>query len=620
MNTVKKQTFVWNLDVPAEQLWWVLADTARFNEAAGFPKHDIEEIPQTDGSVEFVARAKIGPFTLVWDEEPQNWVENRWFRHRRCFRNGPISALCATLVICPQAGRSRAEYTVEIEAANPLGRLLLRTGLFWQIHRKFNALVADAAEFCRGRRDTEFKFKSPKLTPGARARGADIADRIEKTAHGHGLAAKLVDYVLSKPEVDVWSIRPLKLARLWKVPERHGIELCMEAVKQGLLRLRWDLLCPRCQVGKQTVAALKDLPDGAHCPSCNIDFKQEFSKNVELAFHPSTSIRVVDEGEYCLMGPITTPHIKLQLTVEAGGERTEKLDFAPGHYRVRTLEPGSETTIQFEGGGFPEISASDDGITTGASCELGTVMVKNQATRKLTFIIEELAWRRDALTAHRATTLQAFRDLFDDDVLRPGDDVEIDSITIMFTDLKGSTAMYDRIGDPRAYVLVRDHFEILGRVVRECNGTIVKMIGDAIMAVFADPTDGLSCGVRIHDEIERFNEHSGKEPIIIKLGLHLGKCISVTLNDKLDYYGSMPNMAARIQGESTGGDIVMSREFIDDPGVALVLKGFSPRQETARLKGFEQPAAYFRVTPEELSAKRQPDRSHGAGETRSTVM
>ena len=75
------------------------------------------------------------------------------------------------------------------------------------------------------------------------------------------------------------------------------------------------------------------------------------------------------------------------------------------------------------------------------------MVLDNRSPRNLTFIIEEQVWKRDALTAHRATTMQAFRDLFDEDVLRPGDDVEIDHVSIMFTDLKGSTALYERIGD-----------------------------------------------------------------------------------------------------------------------------------------------------------------------------
>ena len=599
-----KTSFNWDFDVPVQSMWSVLADTAKFNEAAGFPKHNIEEIPQPDGSVHFIARGKVGPFSLEWDDYPQNWVDKRWFRHLREFRSGPIKSLCATYEVFEKAAGSDSRYTVEIEPANLIGRLAIAGGMFKIIKHNFTKLANSAAEFCHHRRETEFDFKRPALVRGAKVRARELALQIEESPYGHGLADLLVDYVLTRPDVDVFSIRPLKLARLWDVEQRKAIELCLEAVKRGLLRLRWDLLCPRCQIGKLSIDALKDLPDGAHCSSCNIDFKQEFSTNVELAFHPSQSIREVTAGEFCMMGPMSTPHIKAQLTVDTGERRVEAIDLDAGDYRIRTLEPGEELQLTVEVDGLPPVHADADGIAIAKGERKHAVDVHNLSDRGRTFILEELAWRQEALTARRATMFQAFRDLFDDDVLRPGDDVEIDSITIMFTDLKGSTELYDRIGDPQAYVLVREHFDILGQAIRESNGSIVKMIGDAVMAVFYDPVDAFRCGERIHDDIEHFNRTSGKEPLTVKLGLHTGRCISVTLNGKLDYYGAAANMAARLQGQSTGGDIVLSEQFAGDPAMQDLVKTYAPTRETVTLKGFDQAVPFFRISAQVLAERR----------------
>ena len=602
---LKSTSFEWDFDVPVEAMWSVLADTARFNEAAGFPKHDIEEIPQSDGSVRFIAHSRLGLLSLEWEDYPQNWIHNRWFRHLREFKTGPIKTLCATYEVFAKQEGSSSRYSVEIDPANLLGRVVLRLGMFRAIRYNFTKLARSAAQYCRGESDREFDFKRPKLMHNARARTQQLATQIEASPYGHGLARRLAEYVLTRPDVDVLTIRPLRLARLWNIDERKVIELCLEAVKVGLLRLRWDLLCPRCQIGKLTIESLRDLPDGAHCSSCNIDFKQEFSNNVELAFHPSKAIRTVKPGEFCMMGPMTTPHIKAQLTVEAGEQRAEEITLPDGDYRIRTLEPGAEVRLTVTGQKLPAITTDETGIYADENANMSSLTVKNLSERRLTFILEELAWRADALTARRATTFQAFRDLFDDDVLRPGDDVEIDSITIMFTDLKGSTALYDRIGDPQAYVLVREHFEILGNAVRECNGSIVKMIGDAIMAVFSDPADGFRCGVRIHADIQSYNQNSNKDNLTVKLGLHTGRCISVTLNGKLDYYGAAANMAARLQGQSHGGDIVLSEQFAQDPAVRELIREYTPVQDTVMLKGFEQPIPFFRISAETLAEIRE---------------
>lgn len=600
----KSKTWVWHFDKPVQVIWPVLSDTARFNEAAGLPRHDIIETPRADGSVEYLARARLGPFRLEWEEQPVNWVDRQWFEHCRIFRNGPIDFLCATLKLIAEGDGCRCEYTVDSAARNLLGRLMLATGFFAQIDRTFTPLIDSARAFADGQRDTYFDCRNPRLTPGADARAADIVRCIEATPHGHGLAKRLCEHILHRQEVDVWTIRPLQLARDWGVPERCTIELCLEAVKQGLLRLRWDLLCPRCQVGKGSVLALDELPQGSHCSTCNIDYERDYTNNVELAFQPANGIRPLDSGEYCLFGPGSTPHIKVQLTIPAGERRLIPIQLEHGRYRVRTLEPGGEQIVDWRDGAFPAVIADGREVRLGEASGNDLLALENASRRPLTLIVEEHAWLRDALTAKRVTAMQVFRDLFDEQVLRPGDDVEIDHITIMFTDLKGSTALYERIGDPKAYALVREHFAILGKAVRENEGAIVKTIGDAIMAVFVNPADGLRSAMQIQEDIEAFNGDSGKEPVTIKLGLHCGRCISVTLNNRLDYYGSAANKAARLEAQSGGGDIVLSPEFAADPEVAPLLADIPRRAESAVLKGFAEPIAFLRIDAETLAKRR----------------
>lgn len=155
---VSKTIFNWDFDVPAHAIWKVLADTASFSEAAGFPKHNIEEIPQPDGSVHFIARGKVGPFSLEWDDYPQNWIDKRWFRHLREFRSGSIKSLCATYKVFAKPAGSQSRYAIEIEPANLLGRLALAGGMFGVIQHNFTQLANAAAEFCRHQRATEFEL------------------------------------------------------------------------------------------------------------------------------------------------------------------------------------------------------------------------------------------------------------------------------------------------------------------------------------------------------------------------------------------------------------------------------------------------------------------------------
>jgi class 3 adenylate cyclase len=221
--------------------------------------------------------------------------------------------------------------------------------------------------------------------------------------------------------------------------------------------------------------------------------------------------------------------------------------------------------------------------------------MENRVSRDAGIVVESRGWVRDALTAHRATTMQAFRDLLPGHALRPDEDVAIDNVTLMFTDLKGSTALYERIGDGRAYRLVRDHFAFLAGVVRSHNGTLVKTIGDAVMAAFSDPAEAVAAALEVQEEVANFNARTDDEEITIKLGLHGGSCIAVTMNDRLDYFGSIVNTAARLQGQSRGGDIVLSQSLADDAAVATLIAGRATQGEMAPLKGLARPVAFRRL-------------------------
>jgi class 3 adenylate cyclase len=253
----------------------------------------------------------------------------------------------------------------------------------------------------------------------------------------------------------------------------------------------------------------------------------------------------------------------------------------------------------------------DMAVRSGGAATPGFIRLSNHTLRPLTFIIEDRAWVQDALTADRITTMQAFRDLFASEALRPGDDVGVAKIALMFTDLKSSTAFYEKVGDAHAYHLVRDHFAFLAAIIRENDGAIVKTIGDAVMAAFADPAKAVRASIAIQRQVARFNAEHGGDSIVIKLGLHAGPCIAVTLNERLDYFGSTVNLASRLQGESAGGDIVLSAETAADPAVAEALQGLDLTREAVDIRGFDRPIAFHRLRMESAQAEAAPARAAG---------
>ena len=204
------------------------------------------------------------------------------------------------------------------------------------------------------------------------------------------------------------------------------------------------------------------------------------------------------------------------------------------------------------------------------------------------FILERLTWSDQATTAAEVTALQRFRELFAGEALRPGERFSVGSLTILFTDLCGSTRMYNEVGDAPAFGLVMNHFDLLIEAVQKEDGAVVKTIGDAVMAVFKRPVGAVRATLRAQQALAAAD--GALSELSLKAGMHFGLCIAVTLNEKLDYFGSTVNIASRLEHLSEGGDVVVSSAVRDDPEVADFLGSSQVIVDPleARLKGFEE--------------------------------
>lgn len=166
-----------------------------------------------------------------------------------------------------------------------------------------------------------------------------------------------------------------------------------------------------------------------------------------------------------------------------------------------------------------------------------------------------------------------------------------------FSDLKGSTALYDRIGDLNAFSLVQQHFERLQRVTVRHNGAIVKTIGDAVMAAFLNPLDAMRAAIEMRGEIATFNRDRVDRDLILKIGVHTGAAIAVTLNDRLDYFGQTVNIAARVQNLADADEIYVSHDVYDAEGVQTELAGLAIVEKLATLKGIRSNLRVYCVRP-----------------------
>ncbi len=585
---------------PPAAIWPFVSDSARIVELSGFAPYRFEERADVQGRVRRFARGKIGPFPVSFEEDFGEWQENRRFFEVREYRNGPMRRWEFGCELFAEGGGCRLLVTGMAEASGLLGFVAKRAGIF---DTEFGKAMAAIERLIR-------ESDGPALIPGwsaedlvepsARQRLDALVAELAPDPASHGLVPNLVDFLRHAPIVALRSIRPMALATLWSVPPDQAIELFLAAARNGIMAMGWDLLCPRCRGAKSRVSRLNELPKSAHCSSCNIDYERNFSRNVELTFHPEPWIRQLPDGELCMLGQGTARHVKFQAEVAARSAKSFKLSLAPGPYRFRTVEAGAEADGEIGADGVvPTLVARGSDILLEGASGTDELTVRNESDRPLVFVVEDRNWAQDALTGERVVAVPAFRRLCPEQLLRPGDNAEIGWIAIMFTDLQGSTKLYDVLGDATAYNLVRDHFAFLSDRVQRNHGFVVKTVGDAVMAAFSRPDDAVRAALAIQDDVASFNSARGggksATPIVLKLGLHAGSCIAVTTGDVLDYFGSVVNTASRLEHQCRGGEVIISDALLADPEAREALAGRSVAEDSATLRGLNESARFVRV-------------------------
>jgi class 3 adenylate cyclase len=583
---------------PAAAIWPFVSDSALLWELSGFAPFRFEERVDGQGRVRRFARGKVGPFPARWEEDFGAWQEDHRLIQTRDYKNGPMRRWEWTCELVAEGEGCRLILTGMAEPAGLLGFVGKHAGIFDAEFGKAWAGIERTIRESDGSALVPGWSAEDLTEPAARQRLDTLGAELARDPASHALAPNLIDYLRHAPIVDLRSIRPMALAKLWSAPPDHTVELFLAVARKGVVAMGWELLCPRCRGAKSRVSRLQDLAKGAHCSSCNIDYERNFSRNVELTFHPAAWIRHLPDGEMCLLGQGTARHIKFQGEVAARSAKTFDLALAPGPYRFRTVEAGGEADRDIgPDGAIPTLVARGSDILLEEASGKNELAIRNESDRPLVFVVENRNWASDALTGERVIAMPAFRRLAPEQLLRPGDNAEIGWIAIMFTDLKGSTELYDALGDAPAYNLVRDHFSFLADRVQSHHGFVVKTVGDAVMAAFSRPDHGVRAALAIQDDVASFNSArgAGATPIVLKLGLHAGPCIAVTTGDVLDYFGATVNVAARLENQCRGGEVIVSEDVARDAETATALADRTQIEETAMLRGVSAPVRFVRI-------------------------
>jgi class 3 adenylate cyclase len=419
--------------------------------------------------------------------------------------------------------------------------------------------------------------------------------------------------------------------------EERVISGFLHASRLGLFDLTWNVLCPGCGGVLDAHSTLKSLRhDDYHCGLCACGYEASVDEQVEVAFTVSPRIRRIAAHD-----PNTLPLWEYfrQVFWSSGVDFNEEsfavlsndvvldaLELPAGEKAVMSLQLPPQFIIVFEPVTHAAQFIDVQGEPTKERQQLsliynktptptgGTITLRpgplrlaleNHADVRVlpsVFIAADalhhlIGKRKPFLTAKRMLTNQTFRDVFKADNLNIDQRLKITSLTFLFTDLKGSTALYERVGDLAAFDLVRAHFHALLEIISSEKGAVVKTIGDAVMATFIRPEHAIVAGLRMRAAMDVLNAERGTRDLVVKIGIHEGPCLAVMLNERQDYFGQTVNIAARVQSLSTSQEMHITGPVNDAPAVAAVLRreAITPIQKQAALRGIADKIVVYEI-------------------------
>ncbi|HXY99460.1 MAG TPA: adenylate/guanylate cyclase domain-containing protein [Stellaceae bacterium] len=434
---------------------------------------------------------------------------------------------------------------------------------------------------------------------------------------------------------DLCRVNVLAFAAKAGLSEERAIAAFLHAARIGLFELSWNVLCPGCGGVLDASATLKSIDRAEYdCGLCAAGYEPNLDEMIEVTFTVNARVRRIAAHD-----PATLPASDYlsQIFWSSGVDLPEdferqieevtldSFELPPGEKALVSLNLPQEFVIVFDPVTHAAQFLDVKGEPTRERQSLSVVLNKVRAPTgtlelrpgPLRLSVENrsgvralpglwragdklhalLGRRRPFLTGKRLLTNQVFRDIYRTDTLDIDQRLKITSLTFLFTDLKGSTELYERVGDLVAFELVRAHFRVLTEIVAAEAGAVVKTIGDAVMATFPTPDRALAAALRMRDAMKSLNADRRHEDLLLKIGIHEGPCLAVVLNDRQDYFGQTVNIASRVQNLAVSRSILASGAVIGDPHAAALLEtsGLTPRPKHDPLRGITEEVAVYEI-------------------------
>lgn len=589
----------WQLSSLPNELWSYLTDTNYLFKKLGQPSIRRSHITQSvDPDLIQLSYNSINRYE-TWEEEPYEWEYPYRFGVVRHYRSGPYKDLKLQFDLQKNSRGTMLKAEIKAKPRYKVLSFLATLKLKTLFKNRLKKVVHSFDRLACEKLMPYQQEKKQTLVRGGKNRLQQIKEELYNSQTDTEIVDKLIDYIHRADDLHLQRISLPGLAGYWGVSEAELFKVFIYATKANLLNFNWDLYCPYCRNIRQSVKTLNQIHEPIYCDECEQNYNINFNKTVQLSFTPHPLIRKISDENYCTRGPGQNSHNVIQQYLRPGEKRYLYTELPAGTYILRGSQSKGTAKVHVDedGDSTVHVKLNDTGFS-GENVSLAcdpNLSIENSSDKNQLLTLEQKNWKPAGVSAARATSFQLFRNLFADEVLRKGEKISVDNLTLMFTDLFDSTGIYNKEGDDKAVGHVIDHFEILQQAVAKEDGAIVKTIGDSVMAVFGEPEQGLRAYLRarkIFSEDNRFDDD-----FQLKAGIHHGSCVAANLNSRIDYFGSTVNIASRFVDYATESEVIISEEIFEKQNLQQVLdkydEGHSIEEMNILLKGFEQES--FRI-------------------------
>jgi class 3 adenylate cyclase len=448
--------------------------------------------------------------------------------------------------------------------------------------------------------------------------------------------------VREAPDHALNRMNPLDLAAKAFAGEKAGfreervIAALLHAVSLGLMEMTWSVMCPSCAGVLSANKSLKTLNSAQYnCAFCAAGYETSLDNLVEVTFTVSPRVRKIAAHNPDQLSPAEYfRQVFWSSAIDLKGDpekllrevTLEIVDLPPGERAILSLQVPKGTVIVFDPvthtAQFLDVSGEETRERQNLSVIFNKVQVpvdtvalrpgplrlalENRTDARVLPVVwvqnqaldDLLSRRKPMLTAKRLLTNQTFRDLYRTDTLAIGQRLKILSLTFLFSDLKDSTALYERVGDLTAFDLVNEHFRLLQEIIASERGAIVKTIGDAVMATFETPDRAIAAAIRMREAMSDLGAERQHQSLRLKMGIHEGSCLAVTLNGQQDYFGQTVNVASRVQGLAASRSIVVTEQVVENADARTLLEtnGLKPARRSVALSGIADKVSVYEIS------------------------